>query len=127
MDAILSIIPKANSHDATPLSNTSSASSPSSSRSSSPVPFSPPQNRFTAHPNPRGNDRFQVNLEAISKGLDQRTTLMIRNIPNKYTQDMLLEFLDQEHKGRYDFIYLPIDFKNKCNVGYAFINFIDPM
>lgn len=82
---------------------------------------SPPSSRS------QGNEKFQVNLENIAKGIDKRTTLMIRNIPNKYTQDMLLEFLDQEFKGLYDFIYLPIDFKNKCNVGYSFINFINPL
>ena len=39
---------------------------------------------------------------------------------------MLLEEINKNHEGTYDFFYLPIDFKNKCNVGYAFLNFIDP-
>ncbi len=62
----------------------------------------------------------------IRGGEDKRTTLMIKNIPNKYTQKMLLATIDDQFKGTYDFFYLPIDFKNKCNVGYAFINMINP-
>ena len=58
----------------------------------------------------------------MRSGLDPRTTLMIRNIPNKYTEEMLLSKFDHLVPGAFDFFYLPMDEKNKCNVGYAFIN-----
>ena len=65
-------------------------------------------------------------MDVLSKK-DNRTTVMIKNIPNKYTQKMLLKKIDKKFKNIYDFFYLPIDLKNKCNVGYAFINFINPV
>ncbi|XVF14496.1 hypothetical protein REPUB_Repub09cG0065200 [Reevesia pubescens] len=70
--------------------------------------------------------QYQLDLDKIINGEDTRTTLMIKNIPNKYTSKMLLAAIDENHGGTYDFLYLPIDFKNKCNVGYAFINMISP-
>ena len=69
---------------------------------------------------------YVLDLDAVASAKDLRTTIMIRNIPNKYTQNMLLNEINARHEGTYDFYYLPIDFKNRCNVGYAFINFMDP-
>ncbi|KAK3152877.1 hypothetical protein QOZ80_2BG0164800 [Eleusine coracana subsp. coracana] len=70
--------------------------------------------------------QYQLDLEKIVTGEDTRTTLVIKNIPNKYTQKMLLDVIDETHERTYDFFYLPVDLKNKCNVGYAFINMIYP-
>lgn len=56
---------------------------------------------------------------------EQGTTVMLRNIPNRYTQNTLLALIDEtEFKGRYDFVYLPMDFRNGVNLGYAFVNLL---
>ncbi|KAJ1547427.1 hypothetical protein HK096_002997 [Nowakowskiella sp. JEL0078] len=68
----------------------------------------------------------EINILDIATGRDTRTTFMIRNIPNKFTQQMLIDFINESHYGEYDFIYLRIDFVNQCNVGYSFINFARP-
>lgn len=73
------------------------------------------------------NPEFQVDLNRLLSGEDRRTTIMIRHIPNKYTEEMLLKRIDRLHKGTYDFFYLPLDLNNGCNIGYAFINFVDPV
>lgn len=52
---------------------------------------------------------------------------MIRHIPNKYSLKTILEDIDQDFKGTYDLFYLPLDYFNNCNLGFAFINFVEPM
>ncbi|CAK7234313.1 hypothetical protein SEUCBS140593_008902 [Sporothrix eucalyptigena] len=69
----------------------------------------------------------QVDVNRIRDGVDVRTTIMLRNIPNKVDQRMLKAIIDESSWGKYDFMYLRIDFANDCNVGYAFINFADPL
>ena len=67
-----------------------------------------------------------INLLEIFFCKDKRTTLMIKNIPNKYTISSFLEEININFKYTYDIFYLPIDYVNKCNLGFAFINFVEP-
>lgn len=57
------------------------------------------------------SDQYVLHVDRLRLGYERRTTLMIRNIPNKYTQKMLLAAVDETSRGLYDFFYLPIDFK----------------
>ncbi|KAH9847633.1 RNA recognition motif 2-domain-containing protein [Lenzites betulinus] len=65
-----------------------------------------------------------VDIAAIESGVDTRTTVMIKNIPNKMSDKDLLNFINRVCPRRIDFMYLRMDFQNGCNVGYAFVNFI---
>ncbi|XP_023644151.1 protein terminal ear1 homolog [Capsella rubella] len=90
-----------------------------------------------------GDPRFLISENATAAGefRDRRTTVMIKNLPNKYSQKLLLKMLDKHCNdcnkeiikegnktamSSYDFVYLPIDFSNKCNVGYGFVNMTSP-
>ena len=68
-----------------------------------------------------------ININNIIKNKDNRTTLIIKNIPNKYTIQHLLIELSTNFTNKFDVIYLPQDKINDCNLGYGFINFINPL
>ncbi|CAA3014922.1 terminal ear1 homolog [Olea europaea subsp. europaea] len=59
----------------------------------------------------------------------EKTTIMIKNIPNQMRRDDLMDFLDwccRDYSLEYDFLYLPMDFRTKNNLGYAFVNLATP-
>ncbi|KAM7253211.1 hypothetical protein ACFE04_025829 [Oxalis oulophora] len=97
--------------------------------------------RSSAYYQPR-QDGGAVVPKVVNEQNGGKTSLMIRNIPNLYQRDYMLELID-EHcrsentkadlnsdsvRSEYDFFYLPFDFvRSRSNLGYAFVNFTNPI
>lgn len=59
----------------------------------------------------------------IRVGKPTWTCRMLRNIPNDYARQDLVDMLDS--KGiQFDFAYLPVDWSKRSNLGYAFVNLV---
>ena len=71
----------------------------------------------------KSNSQLSVNIKRIIFLEDRRNSLMIKNIPNKFSGDFLLKIIDQDFKGAYNIFILPTDSNKYKNFGYAFINF----
>ena len=80
-------------------------------------------NLFSINSEPK--EKQIIKLEDIARGIEKRTTVMIRNVPIKYTVEVLEKELEY-FVGKYDCIYVPFDYENGGNKGYAFINLIHP-
>ena len=60
----------------------------------------------------------QLNLARIISGGDTRTTIMIKNIPNKMSDRDLTAYIANVCPRKIDFLYLRMDFKNGEHVEY---------
>jgi len=58
------------------------------------------------------NERNQLNLTRIENGQDTRTTVMVKNIPNKMSDKDLIAYIGNVCPRRIDFLYLRMDFQN---------------
>jgi len=64
------------------------------------------------------------NKTSSMTGGNMVTTMMLKNIPCKRTQEEILCHIDQlGYGGKYDFFYLPKNRQQSANLGYGFINF----
>ena len=88
-------------------------------------PFSLNTKTFTNNFNNSKKEKQVIKLEDVALGKETRTTIMIRNIPIKYTDQILEKELEQ-FEGKYDCLYMPFDYENGGNKGYAFLNLKSP-
>lgn len=104
----------------------------SSSFQGTPPMVSSRRNR-TKQPNNSGNNKFSVTIpkEVTSKFPSQAedqetTTVIVRNVAQRYTQRMLVQLFDHHGFDRcYDFVHLHVNLQNRAqHLGICIVNFV---
>jgi len=71
--------------------------------------------------------KFDINPDAILRGEDKRTTVMVRHLQGLCARKDFLLFLDKCSLGnRYSFFYMPCKEHRNIPAGFAFVNFASP-
>jgi len=70
---------------------------------------------------------FEIDPQQIQKSQDQRTTVMVRNIPKTCSREDFVQFLVRSRLAdKYNFLYMPFDKRRNIRCGFAFVNFVCP-
>ena len=92
------------------------------------------QNLNLCNSNLNCENEFIINIKDIIQGREKRTSVRIKNIPVKYSNQDFMKEIDTRmgfnmniNYRNYDLFYLPMNYSNTRNLGYAFINFVDPI
>lgn len=82
-------------------------------------------NSDTSRKRPRAIENKKEEKRVVEKvSTDKPTTLMLRNLPENLTRNMLMQIMEDADFGDLiDFIYVPCHFTDNTNFGYGFVNF----
>jgi len=83
-----------------------------------------PQTTEVSQHKPKTMSKAQAKAAGVQHVVPE-TTVLLRNIPKQFSRVEVVEFLNQHgFSSKFDFVYVPFDFKFERSVGFAFVNLI---
>ena len=79
---------------------------------------------FTQHKAKKKRKTMMVNPKNVNLGLDKRTSIIIKNIPDYISDDQFRSIILNLNKN-IDFFYVPSNIKTRKNLRVAFVNVLE--